>query len=121
LNDILDDGLIYNDVGSWTEAKHRLVAYYAAQFSAGMKDRWDERIYIELYAGAGYSRIRGTDRLIAGSPIQALALKVHSTNIYSASKIQKNWNHCASVLNAMPHQQTLLLFQKIVMQMSKKY
>ena len=70
------DGLIYNEVGTWTEAKHRLVAYYAALFSAGMKDQWQKRVYIELYSGAGYSRIRDTDRLIAGSPIQALSLKV---------------------------------------------
>lgn len=70
------DGLPYNDVGVWTGAKHRLVGYYAALFSAGMKDKWQKRIYIELYAGAGYSRIRDTERIIAGSPIQALALKV---------------------------------------------
>jgi three-Cys-motif partner protein len=71
-----DDGLVCNDVGLWTEEKHRLVAYYAALFSAGMKDKWEKRIYIELYAGAGYSRIRDTDRVIAGSPIQAVTLKV---------------------------------------------
>ena len=41
-----------------------------------MKDKWEKRVYIELYAGAGYSRIRDTERIIAGSPIQALALKV---------------------------------------------
>lgn len=70
------DGLPYNDVGTWTEAKHRLVAYYAALFSAGMKDKWEKRIYIELYAGAGYSRIRDSERVIVGSPIQALTLKV---------------------------------------------
>jgi len=41
-----------------------------------MKGRWEKRIYIELYAGAGYSRIRDTERVILGSPIQALTLKV---------------------------------------------
>lgn len=70
------DGLAYNDVGLWTEAKHRLVAYYAALFSDAMKDKWEKPIYIELYAGAGYSRIRDTERVIAGSPIRALTLKV---------------------------------------------
>lgn len=74
--DVEADGLIYNDVGPWTKAKHRLVAYYAALFSAGMKDKWEKRIYIELYAGAGYSRIRDSERIIAGSPIQSLTLKV---------------------------------------------
>jgi three-Cys-motif partner protein len=70
------DDLAYNDVGVWTEEKHRLVAYYASLFSESMKDKWHKRVYIELYAGAGYSRVRGTERVISGSPIQALALRV---------------------------------------------
>lgn len=73
--EVQPDGLPYNDVGLWTEEKHRLVAYYAAQFSGGMKEKFQKRVYIELYAGAGYSRIRDTDRVIPGSPINALSLK----------------------------------------------
>lgn len=69
------DGRPYNDVGPWTEEKHRLVAYYAAQFSGAMKEKFRRRVYIELYAGAGYSRIRDTGRIIPGSPINALNLK----------------------------------------------
>jgi len=41
-----------------------------------MKQKFRQRVYVELYAGAGYSRIRGTERITAGSPIQALCLKV---------------------------------------------
>ena len=73
--EVQPDGLPYNDVGLWTEEKHRLVAYYAAQFSGAMKEKFQKRVYIELYAGAGYSRIRDTDRIIPGSPINALCLK----------------------------------------------
>ena len=40
-----------------------------------MKDKWDQRIYVELYAGAGYARIRGTSKRILGSPIRALLVK----------------------------------------------
>jgi len=69
------DGMPCNDVGLWTEEKHRLVAYYSAQFSGAMKEKFHQRVYIELYAGAGYSRIRDTDRVIPGSPINALTLK----------------------------------------------
>src|SRR5437763_10739163 len=47
----------------------------AKLFSTGMKDKWDERVYIELYAGSGYSKVKDTSRTIAGSPIQALALE----------------------------------------------
>jgi three-Cys-motif partner protein len=40
-----------------------------------MKAKWDVRVYVELYAGAGYNRIRGTESIIPGSPIRALTVK----------------------------------------------
>jgi len=69
---VSDDGHICPEVGAWTEEKHRLVSLYSTLFSSGMKDKWHKRIYVELYAGAGHSKIRGTSRLIAGSPLLAL-------------------------------------------------
>ena len=71
----LEDGLICPEVGGWAEDKHRLVSLYSTLFSSGMKDKWDQRVYVELYAGAGYSRIRETARLVVGSPLRALMLK----------------------------------------------
>ena len=67
------DNLALPEVGSWTEEKHRLVSLYATLFSKGMKKKWGKRVYVELHAGAGYSLIRGTQRVILGSPLRALA------------------------------------------------
>lgn len=53
-----DDGLKCPDVGSWAETKYRLLALYDELFSTGMKYKWDQRVYIDLYASAGYSRIK---------------------------------------------------------------
>lgn len=72
---VSDDGLVCPEVGSWAEEKHRLVSLYAKLFSSGMKDKWNRRIYVDLYAGAGYNRIRGTSKIIRGSPIRALTLE----------------------------------------------
>ena len=47
--EIPDDGLFCQDVGSWTEEKHHLVSLYARLFATGMKEKWDERVYVELY------------------------------------------------------------------------
>jgi three-Cys-motif partner protein len=69
-----DDGLVCPEVGAWTEEKHKLVSLYSTLFSSGMKDKWDKRVYLELYAGAGYSRIRGTSKFIVGSPLRALTV-----------------------------------------------
>ena len=74
--DVEDDGLFRGkDVGKQAEEKHAVVSFYAKLFSTGMKDKWDERVYIELYAGSGHSKIRDTQRIIAGSPLQALGLE----------------------------------------------
>lgn len=70
-----EDDLICPEVGGWAEDKHRLVSLYATLFSSGMKEKWDQRVYAELYSGAGYARIRGTPRLVIGSPLRALMLK----------------------------------------------
>lgn len=40
-----------------------------------MKGKWDELVYVELFAGAGYGRERGTSKLLVGSPLLALAVK----------------------------------------------
>jgi three-Cys-motif partner protein len=72
---VVDDGHICQDIGSWTAEKHGLVSLYAKLFSSGMKAKWDTRVYLELYAGAGYGRIRGTARVVPGSPIRALTLE----------------------------------------------
>ena len=69
-----DDKLPSPEVGPWAEAKHNVVSYYARLFSTGMKKKWDQRVYIELYAGAGYSKIRDKSKIIMGSPLRALSL-----------------------------------------------
>ena len=72
--DVAEDDLYCPEVGEWTEEKHTVVSLYAKLFSTGMKDKWDERVYIELYAGSGFAKIKHTSRWVAGSPIRALTL-----------------------------------------------
>lgn len=69
-----DDGLPMDEVGSWTEDKYRLVGLYDHLFSRGMKRKWDLRVYIDLYAGSGFSRVQGTRRILKGSPLIALGV-----------------------------------------------
>jgi hypothetical protein len=39
---------------------------------AGVKNKWNRRVYIDLYAGAAFSRIHSTDIRPKGSPMLAL-------------------------------------------------
>ena len=68
------DGLISPEVRPWAETKYRLFALYDELFSTGMKNKWDQRVYIDLYAGAGYSHISGTSTYLKGSPVIALTV-----------------------------------------------
>lgn len=70
----VDDGLDCPEVGRWAEDKYRLLYLYDQLFSTGMKNKWDQLVYIDLYAAAGYCRIRGTPTILKGSPILALTV-----------------------------------------------
>jgi three-Cys-motif partner protein len=72
---IADDGLVIPTVGSWSEDKYNLVGLYSTLFSTGMKRKWGKRVYLDLYAGAGYARLRGPNRIVYGSPLIALAVR----------------------------------------------
>lgn len=69
-----DDRLETPEVGAWAEEKYRIVGLYDRLFSTGMKKKWDCRVYIDLYSGAGHARIKGTQKIIAGSPLIALSV-----------------------------------------------
>jgi three-Cys-motif partner protein len=74
LQPIVDDGLIIPEVGPWVDSKYRHIALYDELFSSGMKNKWHQRVYVDLYAGAGYSRIKGSQIAVHGSPLIALSV-----------------------------------------------
>lgn len=69
------DGLLTPEVGSWAEDKYNIVWLYDSLFSSGMKNKWDTRVYVDLYSGAGQVQVRGTSRLLYGSPLLALQVR----------------------------------------------
>jgi three-Cys-motif partner protein len=69
-----DDGLYTPLVGSWAVQKYNLVALYNELFSTGMKEKWDQRVYIDLFAGAGKALLKDTKRVVFGSPLLALSV-----------------------------------------------
>lgn len=75
LPELKDDGLITPPIGTWGEEKYRLVSTYAGIFATSMKRKWECRVYIDLFAGAGRSSIRGTRRIVPASPLLALNLQ----------------------------------------------
>ncbi len=68
------NGLITPEVGAWGERKYRLIATYAAMFSTSMKDKWECRVYLDLFASSGRAKLEGTSQIVPGSPLLALML-----------------------------------------------
>jgi three-Cys-motif partner protein len=75
LDDLKDDGLITPIIKQHSIEKLRFIAYYAALFATGMKNRWDCLVYIDLFAGSGRGKVKRTNKIVAGSPIRAIELR----------------------------------------------
>ena len=69
-----DDGLVTPTVGAWSRKKYKHLSTYARMFATSMKNKWDCRVYIDLFAGAGRAAIRGTSVIVEACAI--LALKI---------------------------------------------
>ncbi len=63
------------EIGAWGEEKYSLVRNYAQIFATSMKDKWQCRVYIDLFSGAGRSRIKDTNKIVDGSPLIALGIE----------------------------------------------
>ncbi|MFZ5770802.1 MAG: three-Cys-motif partner protein TcmP [Thermodesulfobacteriota bacterium] len=69
---IEDDGLYTPEIGYWGVQKYKLVHGYSRLFATSMKRKWDYRVYIDLFSGAGRARIKDTNRYVVTSPLLAL-------------------------------------------------
>lgn len=67
-----DDELPVNDVGPWAKTKLKMLTNYVHASSAARKKyQHNSPAYIDVFCGAGRSKIRDTNEFIDGSPIAA--------------------------------------------------
>ncbi|MGA2667362.1 MAG: three-Cys-motif partner protein TcmP [Ignavibacteria bacterium] len=71
---VKNDDLFVEQVGEWAKEKYSLVGVYCDIFTKSMKSRWGNLVYIDLFAGCGYSRIKDTKTYIKSSPLIALSV-----------------------------------------------
>jgi three-Cys-motif partner protein len=69
-----DDKLPIRDSGSWAREKHKHLTYYGKMFATGMKNTFENRVYIELFAGPGRCRFPDGNEG-PGSPLQMVDLE----------------------------------------------
>lgn len=75
-NFVEDDGFSVPEVGSWAHRKYKLIRLYSELFTKSMRSKWDCLVYIDLFAGAGLSRIRGTNMIVQSSSLIALGNEI---------------------------------------------
>ena len=64
-----DDGLFIDEVGEWSESKYKLIGNYCNLFTKTMYSKFERLVYIDLFSGCGYSKIRNSTKIIKGSPL----------------------------------------------------
>lgn len=69
-----NDGLKTSDVGIWAMEKYQLLGGYCDIFTKGMRSKWKNLVYLDLFSSAGYSRIRENGKLVKSSPLIALSI-----------------------------------------------
>lgn len=71
---VIDDNMFIDDSGPWAARKYKLVKYYSNLFATSMKNKWDHRVYIDLYSSSGYTRIKETNEIVMTSPLIATSV-----------------------------------------------
>lgn len=69
-----DDGLFIHNVHIWSEEKYKLVGGYCDIFTKGMRRHWEKLVYVDLFSGPGYARIKENNNILLSSPLIALSL-----------------------------------------------
>lgn len=98
------DGCCTPEVREWSLEKYKLVGSYCDIFTSGMKRFWNQLIYIDLFAGAGYAKIIETGKTYMSSALIAMSIPIpftkyilceENTERFEALKnrVQKNFAH----------------------------
>lgn len=77
-------------VGEWGRQKYLRLWIYADIFSRAMKNQYANRVYIDLFSGAGKALIRESGELVLGSPLLALSVADPFTRYIFCDKDKQN-------------------------------
>jgi three-Cys-motif partner protein len=68
------DSQLLPEIGPWADQKYRLLRHYAEILSTAMRGKWGARAYVDIFAGAGRARIKGSTEEVQTSPLIALSV-----------------------------------------------
>ncbi|WP_295770148.1 three-Cys-motif partner protein TcmP [uncultured Mucilaginibacter sp.] len=76
IQEVLDDGLEIPEVGEWGIEKYKCLGYYAEIFTKSMSKKWNNLVYIDLFASSGYCKIKKTNRIIKSGALISLSVTI---------------------------------------------
>jgi len=71
-----DDDLVILNGHLWSEMKYKLLGGYCDIFTRSMRKKWHQLIYIDLFAGPGYTIIQENGKILKSSPLIALSIPI---------------------------------------------
>lgn len=89
-SEIVADGLATPEVGTWSRRKYHFLQRYLQLFSTGMKNKWEHRQYIDLFSGAGYARIKDTEKVVPTSALLAAQVDCPFTFLHLCEQSEEN-------------------------------
>ena len=90
--EVKNDGLYTPVVREWSLEKYQLVGSYCDIFTNGMKFKWDQLVYIDLFAGAGHATIKESNKTYLNSAFTAMSIPVPFTKYILCEKDEKRFN-----------------------------
>lgn len=72
--EIHTDGFVIPLIKPHSLEKHRHFKYYAQEFATATKNKWKNRIFIDLFAGAGLAKVEPSGEIIETSTLLAMGL-----------------------------------------------
>lgn len=71
-----NDGLTIPQVGQWSIHKWKLMGAYCNIFTKGMHKIWNQLVYIDLFAGAGFAQIKNKNKIYYSSSLIAMSTPI---------------------------------------------
>tara|TARA_R110002049_G_scaffold300297_1_gene491062 strand:+ start:541 stop:909 length:369 start_codon:yes stop_codon:yes gene_type:complete len=71
-----DDGLYTPEIGNWGLEKYRMIGAYMNIFTSSMSNNktWKNLIYVDLFAGAGFAKLKKTNQIVRSSALISLSI-----------------------------------------------
>jgi three-Cys-motif partner protein len=85
-----DDGLELPEVGSWSQRKYHYLSRYLDAFTTAMRSKWREIHYVDLFAGAGFARVKDSREVVATSAVLAANVRFPFTQLHLCDEATAN-------------------------------